>query len=50
MGVMYTKLGVPVTVSGTSVYSPSGRQFGRISGKRVFGPTGPTSPRLWATD
>jgi hypothetical protein len=40
VGVMCTKLGVPVTVSGTSVYSPSGRQFGRISGKRVFSPTG----------
>lgn len=40
MSVMYTKEGVPVTVSGSNVYSPSGRQFGRISGKRVFGPNG----------
>jgi hypothetical protein len=40
VSVMYTKQGVPVTVSGSGVYSPSGRQFGSISGKRVFGPNG----------
>lgn len=40
MSIMYTKQGVPVTVSGSNVYRPCGRQFGRISGKRVFGSDG----------
>jgi hypothetical protein len=37
---MYTKPGMPVTASGSCVYGPSGRQFGRISSKRVFRPNG----------
>lgn len=35
-----TKDGRPLRVSGTTVYSRSGKVVGRISGERVYGPDG----------
>jgi len=40
MSSLYTKNGRPLTVSGTSVFSPDGREIGRIRGSKVFGPDG----------
>jgi hypothetical protein len=37
---LYTRDGKPLQVSGTTVYSSSGRVVGRISGNRVFGADG----------
>lgn len=36
MADLYTKNGVPLQVLGDGVYNPSGHQFGRISGSKVF--------------
>jgi hypothetical protein len=37
---LYTKNGVPLKVSGERIYSPSGHQFGRIQGSKVYGSNG----------
>ena len=37
---MYTKNGKPLQVSGTTVYSRSGKVVGRIKGEKVFGTDG----------
>lgn len=37
---LYTKNGKPLQVSGTTVYSRSGRLVGRIKGEKVFGADG----------
>lgn len=37
---LYTKNGKPLQVSGSTVYSKSGKVVGRIKGKKVFGPDG----------
>src|SRR4051794_19355642 len=34
---LYTKNGVPLRVTGSSVFNPSGQNFGYISGDRVYG-------------
>jgi hypothetical protein len=40
MNGLYTKGGVPLKVSGDKVFNPSGQQFGRIKGAKVFGSDG----------
>ncbi|WP_373568691.1 4-fold beta flower protein [Pseudomonas sp. efr-133-TYG-103a] len=37
---LYTKNGIPLQVSGTTVYSRSGKVVGRIRGDKVFGTDG----------
>jgi hypothetical protein len=37
---LYTKNGVPLKVSGERIYNPSGQQFGRIKGSKVYGSDG----------
>ena len=37
---LYTKNGIPLQVSGNTVYSRSGAPIGRITGDRVFGTNG----------
>lgn len=37
---LYTKNGIPLKVSGTRIYNPSGHQFGQIRGSKVFGSDG----------
>ena len=37
MASLYTKNGVPLRVSGSAVFNPSGQNFGHIRGDRVFG-------------
>ena len=37
---LYTKDGLPLQVSGMTVYSRSGTVVGRISGEKVYGPDG----------
>jgi hypothetical protein len=40
MASLYTKNGVPLRVSGSAVYNPSGENFGYLSGDRVYGNDG----------
>lgn len=37
---MYTKNGKPLQVSGSTIYSRSGKVVGRIQGSKVFSPAG----------
>jgi hypothetical protein len=37
MSSLYTKNGVALRVSGSSVFNPRGENFGYVSGDRVFG-------------
>jgi len=37
MASRYTKNGVPLRVSGSAVFNPSGQNFGHLSGDRVYG-------------
>ena len=37
MSALYTKNGVPLNVSGSSVFNPQGQNFGYIRGDRVYG-------------
>lgn len=38
MGSLYTKDGVPLSVTGKRVFAPDGQEIGRIRGDKVFGP------------
>jgi hypothetical protein len=40
MSTLYTKSGRPLQVSGSNVYSRSGKHIGRISGSKVYDPSG----------
>lgn len=40
MNSLYTKNGRPLQVSGSNVFSRSGKHVGHISGNKIYGPNG----------